>query len=392
MDESDSKYEVLCSLYHDIKSPASFASEQKLYQAAKTIFKKDITLKDIKAFLKTQKSHTRHGNIPHRYRKRMVIVSAPGKLLSSDLADMTNIKEHNEGYKYLAFFIDCYSRKLDVVPLKDKRGSTMAKVLDKHLEKSQYKYLHCWVDMGSEYYNEHVKKICKKHDLILYSVQNSQVKASIVERCIRTYKTKLYKMFTHYNSYNYIKHLADLIHAYNTSPHRGLIGLRPADVHLMQDTAELNLLTQKMIKQKYANYGTTINNCKRQLDSSVRQALPLGTTVRLLMKRAENIFSKSYEPIFTQEIFVIDKVIQRDGIITYGLKDLMNEPITGSVYHNEIKETVLPKHYEIEKIIETKNCEKTNKKLALVKFLGYPDKFNEYIPIDNVVEISGHTA
>ena len=33
----------------------------------------------------------------------MVIVSGPGKLLSSDLADMTNIQEHNDGYKYLAF-------------------------------------------------------------------------------------------------------------------------------------------------------------------------------------------------------------------------------------------------------------------------------------------------
>ena len=50
MDESDSKYGLLSSLYHDIKSPASFATEQKLYKAPKAILKKDFTLKDVKSF------------------------------------------------------------------------------------------------------------------------------------------------------------------------------------------------------------------------------------------------------------------------------------------------------------------------------------------------------
>ena len=385
MEVSREKYNILANLYHNVKSNASFSSERKLLKAARE-FKKDITLKDVKTFLQTQKAHTRHGNVPHTYRKRIVIINAPGKLLSSDLADMSNIKDYNEGYRYLAFFIDCFSRKLDIIALKNKLGVTMAKALDEHLRGSGQNYTHLWVDLGTEYYNSHVKKICSKHNVTMYSVHNNRVKAAYAERAIRSIKSKLYKIFTHFNTYNYTRYLKDVLDAYNNGPHKGLMGMTPNYVHGITDKKLLAELTEKMTRQKITNYGS-INRRRWQLDLSHRDVLAEGTHVRLLTNKAEQIFNKSYEAIYTQEVFIVDSIRKEGGVIAYSLKDLQGEPILGIAYRNELKQASLPTHYEIEKVIRRKLCKKTNKQLALVKYMGYSDKFNQWIPAENVVGI-----
>ena len=386
VEDCGGKHAFMAKVYQDVKSKASFSSEKKLLKEVKDLGRGDITPKDVKDFLSTQKSHTRHGVVPHLYRKRIVIVGKPGSLLSSDLADVTNIKDSNDGFCFLALFIDCFSRKLDIIPIRNKMGGTVSRVLNNHLEKSRLNYTHLWVDLGKEYYNRHVNKVCEKHGIIMYSVHNSKVKAAYAERALRTIKTKLYKMFTHFNSYNYTKYLDDVVASYNMSPHRGLMGMTPNQVHEMTDAKLLRELTRQMIRQKHSNYGT-INRRRWQLDLSRKDLLQRGTYVRILENKAEQVFNKSYLPIFSEEIFVVDKVNRECDPITYSLKDLNNEDILGVVYRNELKKTKLPSTYDIEKVVRRKICKKTGRKLALVKFLGYSDKFNEWIPNENVERI-----
>ena len=49
-------------------------------------------------------------------------------------------------------------------------------------------------------------------------------------------------------------------------------------------------------------------------------------------------FEKGYTSNFTQEIFVIEKVLQTNPI-TYKIKDLNNEEIIGSFYEKELQKT-----------------------------------------------------
>ena len=75
-----------------------------------------------------------------------------------------------------------------------------------------------------------------------------------------------------------------------------------------------------------------------------------------------------------EEMFVVDK-IQSTNPITYRLKDLNNEEIQGSYYEPELlkaKQDV----FGIEKVIRRDY----KKKQALVKWLGYSDNFNSWIP------------
>ena len=107
----------------------------------------------------------------------------------------------------------------------------------------------------------------------------------------------------------------------------------------------------------------------------------------MLLNAAENTFVKSYNPIFSEEIFVIDK-IRLEIPTLYFLKDLYGEEITGVCYRSELKPTTLPETYLIEgDVLATKTCPKTKKKLSLVKYMGWPDKFTHWIPSENVEKL-----
>ena len=49
-----------------------------------------------------------------------------------------------------------------------------------------------WVDKGSEFYNNSLKKWLKDNDIEMYSVHN-EGKSIAAERFVRTLKTKIYK-------------------------------------------------------------------------------------------------------------------------------------------------------------------------------------------------------
>lgn len=69
----------------------------------------------------------------------------------------------------------------------------------------------------------------------------------------------------------------------------------------------------------------------------------------------------------------------------FSLIDLMKDPYPGKYYGEQLTKTEKPDYkktfFEVEKVLQTKVYNK--KKYFLVKFLYYPNKFNEYISEDN---------
>ena len=117
----------------------------------------------------------------------------------------------------------------------------------------------------------------------------------------------------------------------------------------------------------------------KQLSSKPK--FKVGDKVRI-SEFKRKVFDKGYTPNWTEQIFMIDK-IQSTNPITYRLKDLNNEEIQGSFYEPELlpaKQDV----FRIEKVIRRDY----KKKQALVKWLGYSDDFNSWIPLSNLQELS----
>ena len=75
-----------------------------------------------------------------------------------DLADMQLISKYNKGIRYLLCAIDLFSKYAFVVPLKDKKGTTITNAFQSILDKSKRKPNKIWVDQGSEFYNNNFKK------------------------------------------------------------------------------------------------------------------------------------------------------------------------------------------------------------------------------------------
>ena len=93
------------------------------------------------------------------------------------------------------------------------------------------------------------------------------------------------------------------------------------------------------------------------------------------MSLEKNIFEKSYETNWTEEIFKIYD-IKYSNVPYYYLKDLNGEKIEGSFYEQELQKTNFKKddEYIIEKILKTKGNQ------IYVKWRGYnSNNFNSWI-------------
>ena len=127
----------------------------------------------------------------------------------------------------------------------------------------------------------------------MYSTYN-EGKSVEAERSIRTLKNKLYKHMTATGKNVYYDVLDDVVNKYNNTKHSS-IKMKPID-----------------------------------------SKFKVGDRVRI--SRYKNVFAKGYDPNWSSEIFIVDKI--NDTVpYTYNLRDLNDEEIIGSFYDKELQKT-----------------------------------------------------
>ena len=92
-----------------------------------------------------------HKPITRKFKKRKVYSFFGDKIWSVDLADMQSLSKYNKGIKYLLCAIDLFSKYAWVVPIKDKKGTSIVNAFKKII--SKHKPNKIWFDQGSEFYN-----------------------------------------------------------------------------------------------------------------------------------------------------------------------------------------------------------------------------------------------
>ena len=115
---------ILKKLYETSRSNVSFSSSKNLYREAKKIYPL-INLKDVKHFLEKQDSYTLFKLSKKRFPSQKTIAAAPKIIISLDLIDMTNLSKDNDNFKFLMYFIDVFSRKITIIPIKNKMKLTV---------------------------------------------------------------------------------------------------------------------------------------------------------------------------------------------------------------------------------------------------------------------------
>ena len=252
-----------------------------------------------------------HKPIIKKSEKRKVYSQFKDNIWEVDLVDIQSLSRKNKGIKYLLCAIDLYSNYAFVIPLKDKKGINVVNALNKIIKQSNRKPNKIWVDQGGEFYNNVFKKWLSDNGIIMHSTYN-EGKSVVAERFIRTLKNKLFKHMTASGKNVYYDVLDDVANKYNNTKD-STIKMKPIDVR---------------------------DNKRVYIDEHNEKDSRFKVGDRVRISKFKNIFAKGYNPNWSKEIFIVDKI--NDTVpYTYNLKDLNDEEIIGSFYDRELQKTKL---------------------------------------------------
>ena len=168
-----------------------------------------------------------HKPIIKKFKKRKVYSSFKDNIWGVDLADMQSLSRCNKGFKYLVCAIDLFSKYAWVIPIKDKKGTSIVNAFQKLISKVR-KPNKIWVDQACEFYNQSFKDFLKINNIEMYSTFN-EGKSVVAERFIRTLKNKIFKHMTAISKNVYFDVLDDIVNKYNNTIYR-TIKMKPIKV------------------------------------------------------------------------------------------------------------------------------------------------------------------
>ena len=260
----------------------------------------------------------------------------------------------NKGYRYLLMVIDVFSKYGWVRLLKNKKSETVYDAFRDIVIKSKRQPKMFWSDKGREFTGKHFRNYLGIKKIKPYHTENLE-KSSVVERWNRTIKEKIWKMFTTNNNNVYWDKIDDIVERYNNTRHNS-IKMTPVEASNPKNVSKVwyNLYSDLIYKKP--------GNIKFDIGDRVR-----------ITKYKRPVFDKGYTPNWTEEIFIIKQILPTKPV-TYKIADLMGKEIKGSFYQKELQKTE-QENFRIERVI------KKDGDLSLVKWKGYPDKFNSWIKL-----------
>lgn len=335
--------------YQNPDHAASFGGVDALFRAANG----KISKSRIRKWLQGVDAYTLHKPIRKKFLTNRVIVHSIDQQWQADLVDLTTLREHNDGFRYVLTCIDILSKYAWAIPLTAKRGEDIVKAFQTIFMSRKPKSLQ--TDQGREFKNTKFQELLKKEGVRFFTTYNS-TKASVVERFNRTLKSKMWKYFTNNHTYRYLNVLNKLVQSYNHTYHSSI----------KRAPVEVNSGNEKDVW--ITLYGDLKNAKKKPC------VFKVGDTVRV--SKHKLTFEKGYEANWSEELFVITECVRRNPPV-YRIKDLMDEPIQGTFYAQELQKVSPRETFTIEKIFKKRM--RRGRLEYFVKYKGYPEKFNQWI-------------
>lgn len=312
----------------------------------------------IKDFLTSQDAYTLHKPIVSKFKRRRVFSTGPLDLFQADLVDMTNISRYNDHYRFILTVIDVFTKRAYVMPLMSKSSRDVTDAFEKILPQSGIcRMLN--TDRGVEFLNARFQEMLKKYNIHFYTTNDPTTKIACAERFNRTFKSKLFKYFTHNNTRRYLGVLDQLMKSYNNTYHSS-IKMSPNQV---------NDATEDLVRERL--YPPKPNK-------KPRFRFDIGDAVRIT--KARSPFAKSYEEGgWSEEIFFVENR-HSTFPVTYSIRDYNQETIKGKFYADELSKVTRRRGdemFKVEEILKTKRTP-DGKIKYFVKWYGYSNDFNSW--------------
>jgi transposase InsO family protein len=209
MSLNDNQIQLLQKIYND--ESLGLTTGQKLYNYLKSNGETGYTLSKVNEFLKSlevnQVLTKRRGDISF-------VAEGPLEQFQIDLIYMPK-SWFNNGFKYIFACVDVFSKKADMIPLKDREQTTTTKAFEKILNNIGIPKT-IYSDQGSEFKNNTFQKLLDKHNIqIIFALGH----APFVESFNKTMKNRMMKYMKLKNTDNWSKIMTPVLDAYNNSPH-----------------------------------------------------------------------------------------------------------------------------------------------------------------------------
>jgi hypothetical protein len=305
---------ILHKVYFDCTSTACYSGSHSVLKAAKKINKK-ITLKNVNDFLRLQNCYSLHKPVRRKFKRNKTFSAGIDVNWQADLADMKSLKKQNKGMTYLLVCIDVFSRYAFVEPIRNKTPEIVGQALEAIMKRSGRDCYYLATDRGKEFVGKKFQQVLRKHDIHHHCATSPDVKCAIVERYIRTLKGRIWRYFTKNKTLNYMKMLQAIVNATNNSMHRTL-GRTPNSI---------TKKNEKEVRKETYEDKTSIPN---------KQVYKVGDHVRITKEKS--VLAKGYAPNFTNEIFVVRKILKNRKPATHKLVDLNGEEVEGIFYTEEL--------------------------------------------------------
>lgn len=355
--------ELMKKAYYTPSNPGSLGGKKRLKDAVLKDTGVRLTDHQVSEWLSGEDAYTLHRTTPIKYKRNRVVVYGVHTQFQADLVDMTAYSAENDNIKFLLTCIDVFSKYAWTRVLKNKSGPEVTRAFESILNEGRVPQK-LQTDQGKEFFNKHFQDLMKKHDIYHFATA-TDLKASVVERFNRTLKSRMWRLLTATNSRRYIDVLQDITQGYNTGYHRS-IKMRPVDVNKENES----LVFQNL----YAGMKNETRSFKFKVGDVVRISKVRGT------------FAKGYEQNYTEEFFTVAACVPRQPPV-YRLSDYDGEIIDGVFYEEELQKIIVSKDksFKVEKILGEKKQGRNT--LVLVKWLGWPAKFNSYVDKKALVDL-----
>ena len=296
----------------------------------------------------------------------------PNYLWEADLMFFTHpdFASSNEGFFYILAFIDTFTKAAGIMKLKTKDTKIVTEMMKKKFDNGDKpKYLR--VDAGGEFLSHTFTQMCAKHNVKVYIAQEP-IKCAFIERFNRTFKRILVQLMEHHNSVRWVDFIKPAISIYQSRKHSS-IGMSPDEA---EDEENHEAIYDKLLR-KYAK-DDRIKYIKNKKLPKFRK----GDIVKIFKKKG--IFTRGFNQSVTKEYFTIYHIDRRLSKDRYYLKDLTGERIIGSFYSEYLVPFTPPTNggeYRIDpNFSDFKRKRIRGVPHIWVKWLGWPSKFNQWIP------------
>ena len=174
--------------------------------------------------------------------------------------------------------------------MKNKTGAEQKRAFESILKEGR-KPLRLQKDKGGEFHNKSLQEYLKQQKINRFNTQ-SDIKASVVERFNKTLKQRLYRALTANATLKYLDFLPDLVKGYNASVHKAT-GVAPKNVTMYNDGKVWKKFSVKKL------FGASRKSRKSTLKAGDK----------VMLSKVRRTFKKGYLPGWTEEIFIVDRVL-----------------------------------------------------------------------------------